>query len=108
MTRDELPAAFLLSASALLRKVEADGKQSLQGYPGIVAMDVGKWTIETHAHDRVIDNLPPFTMRVSYNGWPAGLVDANGGIIAGGKAANEDTFIAALEEFLAETGKERD
>ena len=93
----------MLSASALLKKIDADGKESLLDYPGIVSVDVGKWTIESHAHERLIDELPPYTMRLSYNGWPAGIVNSGGGIIAAGEAANEGTFIEALEEFVGDT-----
>lgn len=40
--------------------------------------------------------VPPFTVYVEFNGWPAGLVDPHGGVLAAGDAANEDTFIAAI------------
>lgn len=44
--------------------------------------------------------LPPFSVYVEYNGWPAGIIDPAGGILAAGDAANEDTFIAAIEAEL--------
>jgi len=45
-----------------------------------------------------IDNISPFTLAISWGGFPAGILDYNGGVIAAGDAANEDTFI----EWLAE------
>lgn len=45
--------------------------------------------------------VPAFTCAVHYNGWPAGLINPYGGIIAAGEAANENTFIAAIEAALA-------
>lgn len=45
-------------------------------------------------------DLPPFAVYVKYNGWPAGIITPAGGVIAGGTAANEDTFIAAIEADL--------
>jgi hypothetical protein len=41
--------------------------------------------------------VPPFTLYVSYNGWPAGLLTPFGGILAAGEGANEDSLLAALE-----------
>jgi len=34
---------------------------------------------------------------VEYNGWPAGLLNPFVGTLAAGEAANEDTFIAAIQ-----------
>ena len=47
-------------------------------------------------HEKTIE-VPPFTAYVEYNGWPAGLLDPKGGIIAAGDYANEQTFVAACE-----------
>ncbi len=49
--------------------------------------------------------VPRFHAYVEFNGWPAGLVSFQGGTIAYGEAANEDTFIAALEAALAGEGE---
>lgn len=40
--------------------------------------------------------LAPWSVYVEWNGFPAGLLDAGGGVIAAGEAANEATLIAAL------------
>ena len=37
---------------------------------------------------------------LKFNGWPAGVIDINGGIIAAGGIANEDIFIEAIEREL--------
>ena len=39
---------------------------------------------------------------IKFNGWPAGIIDPQGGIIAAGDVANEDTFIAAIEADLGQ------
>ncbi len=38
--------------------------------------------------------------KLKFNGWPAGIIDPRGGIIAAGGVANEDTFIEAIETDL--------
>ncbi len=40
--------------------------------------------------------------KLKFNGWPAGIIDPRGGIIAAGSAANEDTFITAIEADLGQ------
>lgn len=40
--------------------------------------------------------VEPFGCYVEYNGWPAGILNPFGGIIAYGSEVNEDTLIAAL------------
>jgi hypothetical protein len=42
--------------------------------------------------------VPPFHFYVEFNGWPAGIFHITGsGEFAAGTAANEDTFIAAVD-----------
>lgn len=41
--------------------------------------------------------VKPFNCYVEFNGWPAGILDPFGGIIAAGDCANEDAFIDALK-----------
>lgn len=41
--------------------------------------------------------VPPGQVYVEFNGWPAGIFGIDGGIIAAGALANEDTFIKALK-----------
>lgn len=51
-------------------------------------------------------NIPPFCMYVEFNGLPAGLLDPWGGVIAAGKAVNEDALIRALKAALKAALKE--
>jgi hypothetical protein len=44
--------------------------------------------------------VPPYNAYLEYNGWPAGIIDPFGGLIAAGAAANEDALIAAIEKRL--------
>lgn len=60
-----------------------------------------RWWIAVNGHPeptRNSDNfeVAPFTAVVKYNGWPAGVLDPSGGIIAAGECANEGAFIEAL------------
>lgn len=45
-------------------------------------------------------DVPPFHCVVTYNGWPAGLFDPRGGIIAAGDGANEFAFSEALRRVI--------
>ena len=45
--------------------------------------------------------LMPFHCYIEYNGWPAGVINPVGGIIAAGSDANENTFIEAIEKRIA-------
>ena len=59
---------------------------------GVYKRTVGDWTIELASAN--------LQAKLTFNGWPAGIIDPMGGIIAAGAAANEDTFIAAIEADL--------
>lgn len=61
------------------------------------------WWIAVNGHKEVVEcsrgiRVQPFTCYVEFNGWPAGIIHAYGGVLAAGDAANEDTFVAALRE----------
>lgn len=45
--------------------------------------------------------VPPFSVYIEFNGYPAGIIDAHGGIIAHGAAANEQTFCDAVRRAIA-------
>ena len=46
--------------------------------------------------------LPPASVYVEFNGWPAGLLSfMHGGEFAAGEAANPDTFAAAITARMA-------
>jgi hypothetical protein len=44
--------------------------------------------------------VPPYSIYFQFNGWPAGVIDAGGGVLAAGKLANEDTLIAAIDAAI--------
>ena len=65
------------------------------------------WWIAMNGHTEPMKcsrghKVPPFNCYVEFNGFPAGIMDPYGGIIAAGDAANEDTFIEALKAAGAE------
>ena len=59
------------------------------------------WWICINGHNEPCKNsdgfeVPAFNCVVKWNGWPAGMFDPRGGIIAAGSCANEGTLIEAL------------
>ena len=60
------------------------------------------WSFKVNGYPEPREGIPGFHVMVEFNGFPAGLIGLNGGIIAAGEAANEDTFIEALKQHLAE------
>lgn len=74
----------------------------LKDHPGLWRHALpGGWEAAVNGHGEPIDGVPPYHARLTFNGWPAGIINPYGGIIAAGEAANEDTFIAALDEELS-------
>ena len=63
-----------------------------------------KWLLVANGHRQSLKYnnvaVPPFHFYVEFDGWPAGMFDAYDGCIAAGSAANEETFIAALERAI--------
>lgn len=53
---------------------------------------IGNWHVEVCSDD--------YQAKVTWCGWPAGIITPNGGVIAAGECANEDTFIEAIEAEL--------
>lgn len=63
------------------------------------------WWIALNAHPEAVKcsegaDVPPFTVYVMFNGWPAGFIAPDGGTMAAGAAANEDELIAALDRAI--------
>ena len=100
MADKQIGEAWHLASLVLFNKAQSEGYDNLGEYPGIVEQEVGIWKLELHTGDDLIDDLPPFHVRLSFNGWPAGIIAAGGGIMAAGEAGNEDALIAALENAL--------
>lgn len=90
---------FLLIA----RLAEKDGAAPITTFEGCWERQIGaQWWVAINAHARPVKcshgaEVPPFNCYVEFNGWPAGLFDPYGGIIAAGEAANEESFAAAVE-----------
>ena len=70
-----------------------------------------QWVIAVNGHhepkryeteDGPGGEVPPFTCSVDFNGWPAGLIDPAGGVIAAGSIANLDAFMAALRKAVSD------
>lgn len=54
------------------------------------------WRVRFNATSKQIDEIEPLAICVEWCGWPAGIIDAGGGVIAAGDAANQDTLIEWL------------
>jgi hypothetical protein len=74
---------------------------------GCWEMDVNEdWWFALNGHDDVVVcshgvKVQPYTAYVEWQGWPAGMVDPYGGMLAAaGESANEDTFLAALRQRI--------
>jgi hypothetical protein len=78
------------------------GVRDINKLPGCWEHQIDKqWWIALNGHREPMKDshgfeVPPFSAAVEYNGWPAGIIDPSGGIIAAGSCANENTFIDAL------------
>lgn len=65
----------------------------------------GKWRIivngnksmRTYGVDGTPVKLTPFSAVIYWNGWPAGIIDMTGGVIAAGEGANEDALIESIK-----------
>lgn len=90
---------FLAIAEFAHRK----GVKSIKDLPACWEAAVGDhWWIAVNGHGVPVacshgGDVPPFSAFVEFNGWPAGILDPMGGVIAAGELANEQTFRAALE-----------
>lgn len=96
-----IPEAFVGIAKLAIK----DGVVNLSDRdPCVYERSFGAWRIELNGSNTAIEwkgrTIPPFSAIVEFNGWPAGLIDPGGGIIAAGEAANEGAFISAIEAEL--------
>jgi hypothetical protein len=51
--------------------------------------------------------VPAQSIYFEFNGWPAGYINAGGGMLAAGDLANEETLAAALDAAIRRTGRPR-
>ena len=66
-----------------------------------------QWWIAVNGHKAEVrcskgGRVPSFECYVEFNGWPAGVIGLDGGLIAAGDEANEDALIAALQIAIQE------
>lgn len=91
----------------LAKLAEKDGASPLTKHAGCWERQVGEyWWIAVNGHRVPMicshgPSVPPIHCVVEFNGWPAGLFNPLGGIIAAGDVANEETFAAALEAEIS-------
>lgn len=70
-----------------------------------IALNGTKQKTEVTIEGAMGATLEPYQMAVFFNGWLAGLMYPNGGVICAGEAGNEDNLIAALRARIEqETG----
>lgn len=55
------------------------------------------WFVRLNAAREATDGIEPFAAHIGWNGFPAGIVDPGGGVIAAGELANEGTFLEWLK-----------
>ena len=55
------------------------------------------WCVRLNATGETIDGVDGFHAEVLWGGFPASIINAYGGVIAAGEAANEDALIAWLK-----------
>ncbi len=58
--------------------------------------DVG-WHVVLNPTDTSIGEVESFAAHACWNGWPAGIIDPDGGVLAAGELANERTLLSWLE-----------
>ena len=55
------------------------------------------WEIACNGQDKKVDEVPPFSWYIKFNGWPAGILGIMGdGILCAGAAGNEENLRQAL------------
>ena len=100
--------AFLL----LVDYCERQEAVPLNQWPGCWESQIDeRWHVSINGHreamrDSLGGDVPPFSAAIQFNGWPAGIINPYGGVIAAGELANEDTLIDALKATGATLPKE--
>lgn len=87
-------------SAVFLRIVERMGREHCVPLPKrlleVGNHDVG-WHVVLNPTAEPIGDVDAFTARVCWNGWPAGVIDPDGGVLAAGSLANERTLLSWLE-----------
>jgi hypothetical protein len=91
---------------AIMQLAEALGVRDINKLDGCWERDLdGAWFFAVNGHQHEIAcskgaAVPPFHVYLEFNGWPAGIFSPRGGVIAAGEAANEGTFIEAVNAAI--------
>lgn len=103
MSEAPISEAFVLLAEL----AQKDGIASARDFEACWERQIGEhWWIALNAHKEAKPQthsdakVEPFHCYLEFNGWPAGIINPYGGIIAAGDAANEDAFISAIQAEL--------
>lgn len=97
-TTDQISEAFLRIAERMTR---VHGIPLPKRLCEVGDKDKG-WHAALNPTNAMLDDIPPFSAVVHWNGFPAGIIDPRGGILAAGELANEGTFIEWLKGDLHE------
>lgn len=92
------------------------GVSSIKDLPGAWVQKVDeRWTFAVNGHEEDIRvdrpelgmaaTVMPFNAAVWYNGWLCASLSPFDGVFFSGSAANEDTFIEALDKAIHESPK---
>ena len=98
----KIAAAF----SAIVDYGLSIGVSNLEDRPGLWEVQIDEhWFIALNPHEKTLESSHGPKVKfgqcyVEFNGWPAGILYPEGGIIAAGAIANEQTLIAALKEAM--------
>lgn len=99
----QAPEAFAIVAEYAV----ALGAKSISALPGCWEKRIDEhWWVAINGHkddmacSREAPPVPSLHCYIEYDGWPAGLISLQDGVIAAGESANEDTFIAAVKRAL--------
>ena len=77
------------------------GYPDLSAYPGLYAMEIDDdWCVQVNGHGWILDNVPPFGVRVSFKGLHAGLIDPGGVRLKGRRGCTEAALIKAVRSEL--------
>lgn len=99
-------AERLLEAMGLVAELAAvRGVSHINKLPGCWECVVDEqWTLAMNGHREATKwkdvLLQPFHVALEFNGWPAGVFSPQGGVIAAGELANENTFCGALKTAI--------
>jgi hypothetical protein len=109
MAEMEIPSVF----SKTVELAIALGWEDIGSLPGCQEHQIDKhWWFAINPHEKPAKcsqcsqgaSVPPYSIYFQFNGWPFAIVNAAGGMMGSGTAANEDNLMLALQRAIAEAG----